>query len=812
MNLLTHNLKMAFRNLNKYKLQTLISIVSIAIGIVTIAAVDVFTKPFRLPEVCKLPYYDRMYTLRFDSLYSENAPVLDGNSADIQNGPRDIEVSREMIQALKGNGGMSCVDNLCVANYNFTIPEIRFLDDDSLVAITTLKSMVVDSEYLVYMGVRSAITGGAIKVPKSGEAVISEREAKRLFGDRNPVGLTVTEEDKSATIVDVVADNSSINILTSTLHACVCYCLGNMEDVFDRNSYWFYSRRIGVVLKEGLTTRQLEDEVNMRLKPLGVKTHVQSLKESMEPNIRPMLVAVSIILLCSSLILLASFLGFIRMQIQLFWMRKRELSLRIVTGGKKMQLFSMLLTEVLLVVVAAVVVAMLAGILLEDFLNTCMPLLQENEFINIDGVCEECAIIGGVLVAICVCVVWLTLQRICKANGGLASAMRNSRTHLFRNTMLCIQITVCMMFVCGMLIAVHWVGKTADAYNIPADEETYKNTVLIVPRACNDSERLQKTLKQLPEVGEYMCYDEIYRSVDVFEINAESGERYVDETHYMTLVSTDTAIIDFFHLKKQWFNGAREQGRYVLVREDYYGELKERRLSKDIAFRLGNPEKSFRIAGIFSGSKPFCLLSNSFKIIVIDPECVSIGSHLLLRPKVGDYKSLVEAVNATVEEIEPAAAERFAYSYYEWESQEFRMFGIIETGVLILGIASLIICAMNIYSTVALDTRTRKKEVAIRKVNGAKVKDIMRMFCRLYVVLCIVAACVSIPVSYMLDYFLTGLLRDFIPSEEVGSQVLAATMLIVLGIGIVIALIFSIVSWYIRKMCRVNPAEEIAKE
>ena len=83
MNLLTHNLKMAFRNLNKYKLQTLISIASIAIGIVTIAVVDVFTKPFRLPEVCKLPYYDRMYTLRFDSLYSENAPVLDGNSADI---------------------------------------------------------------------------------------------------------------------------------------------------------------------------------------------------------------------------------------------------------------------------------------------------------------------------------------------------------------------------------------------------------------------------------------------------------------------------------------------------------------------------------------------------------------------------------------------------------------------------------------------------------------------------------------------------------------------------------------------------------
>ena len=35
--MITHNLKVAFRNLMKYKLQTVVSILSIAIGILTLA-------------------------------------------------------------------------------------------------------------------------------------------------------------------------------------------------------------------------------------------------------------------------------------------------------------------------------------------------------------------------------------------------------------------------------------------------------------------------------------------------------------------------------------------------------------------------------------------------------------------------------------------------------------------------------------------------------------------------------------------------------------------------------------------------------
>ncbi len=70
-----HNLTLALRNLCKYKLQTVISISSIAIGIVVLAVVHSMLHQFRLPAICGEPYYERAYSLRFDSIGKESGTV-----------------------------------------------------------------------------------------------------------------------------------------------------------------------------------------------------------------------------------------------------------------------------------------------------------------------------------------------------------------------------------------------------------------------------------------------------------------------------------------------------------------------------------------------------------------------------------------------------------------------------------------------------------------------------------------------------------------------------------------------------------------
>ncbi|MDE5848195.1 MAG: hypothetical protein K2H71_12695, partial [Muribaculaceae bacterium] len=65
MNILFHNLKVALRNLMKYKLQTAISVLSIAIGIVTFSLAHSALSRYRLPTIFNEPYLDRSYMVSF---------------------------------------------------------------------------------------------------------------------------------------------------------------------------------------------------------------------------------------------------------------------------------------------------------------------------------------------------------------------------------------------------------------------------------------------------------------------------------------------------------------------------------------------------------------------------------------------------------------------------------------------------------------------------------------------------------------------------------------------------------------------------
>ena len=92
----------------------------------------------------------------------------------------------------------------------------------------------------------------------------------------------------------------------------------------------------------------------------------------------------------------------------------------------------------------------------------------------------------------------------------------------------------------------------------------------------------------------------------------------------------------------------------------------------------------------------------------------------------------------------------------------------------ILGAVSIIICAMSIYSTIALDTRSRRKEVAIRKVHGAMRRDIYRLFGRLYFILIVLALFIAIPGAILFNLMMDGIMQGSVdatlsPVEPTGN-------------------------------------------
>ena len=109
MSLLIHNLKIAVRNLMKYKLQTVISVLSIAIGIVALAFVHGAVERVKLPSLYHQSYYDRSYQIWFDSL--NRAPDADANWT---------RVNKEIVRALKRDSGLRFAEKLAVANHRIS--------------------------------------------------------------------------------------------------------------------------------------------------------------------------------------------------------------------------------------------------------------------------------------------------------------------------------------------------------------------------------------------------------------------------------------------------------------------------------------------------------------------------------------------------------------------------------------------------------------------------------------------------------------------------------------------------------------------
>ncbi len=83
-------------------------------------------------------------------------------------------------------------------------------------------------------------------------------------------------------------------------------------------------------------------------------------------------------------------------------------------------------------------------------------------------------------------------------------------------------------------------------------------------------------------------------------------------------------------------------------------------------------------------------------------------------------------------------------SFYETLRNDRHLTSLIE----VLGLICLIISLAGIYSIVALSCQEKKREIAVRKVHGARVSDILSIFARDYGILFIVSSALGFMVGY----------------------------------------------------------------
>ena len=558
----------------------------------------------------------------------------------------------------------------------------------------------------------------------------------------------------------------------------------------------YYSYRMYVVMREGRTVEQLKKEIGRVLKPHNYSFDVTRPTFYNDRYERVYISVISSVYIIGSLILLAAVIGFLRMQIQLLWMRRREISLRIVNGARRSQIFLTLSTEVTIVLLLSMITSILLGVWLEGFYSSNLLHITKHDYIEISSIYISALIIGTILFVISSLLIWLTIRRICKSERGLAASLRRSRNHIMRNAMLTIQLAVGIFFVCSTIQIYQTTKITYKQFNVPDNDSFYKQCLLCIPFAEFNSMEFRDSLSKLPSIDKLIPMKSIWWYVNELHEREDLKDQQLVTRNLHSYVVGDMSFVKFMNLDVKWLPGNTDRSRCVLLSESTYRFYKELGIIHNGMLKMGT---DYPVVGTFS----FLPYNSSDNIaVVIDKEAMQ-GCDYIMVPKKGKYDELKAETNALVNKIYPALRKSIVRNMRDTMCIDAFVTDCTDTVTMILSIVSLIVCAMGIYSSVALDTRGRRKEMAIRKINGAKARNIALIFGKTYVIAIAVASVINIPAVLMVADIFRGSSNE--PQRS-------AIVSLLLGILIVAAVTFIIVFRHIRSAMKVNPAEEIAKE
>ena len=816
--MLLHNLKIAMRNLLKYKLQNLISIITLAVGIVTLTATHFIVKHMGAPSISEEEYYNRCYLVEIVDI---NAPDVkyatdETETKNMLFGNKVHPITVEILSALTSNGNLPGVEkiheNRSASSGYLMDSDQEFLLPDSTVRTGQYKFFVVDADRLQFFGIRSAVTGEHLPVLNDKEVFISEPQAREVFGEQNPIGCTVTMKILgkyfTVTVRDVIKNNKIADDIDNYMFVYL------KDEPYGGR----YVSELLIQLAENATLESVHAEINRRLAPHGLKARIRALRDVHAETVGVQIVSRNVVYAISALILVAALIGFLKMQLQLFSMRQREVALRRVHGATKRSVFMLFFCEVALILLLTSSTAMLLAQWLSGYAETYMMHFLSAFGWYIEGIYENVTVISLITFLICTLVVGISTRRQLRQRQGMAIQLHKNRKHTLRNTMLGVQFVISITFLGGTLSLTQFVNRMMESYNVPENDDFYAECIQVKPFHEEDGQKLWEYLRsgENHDIEHYFCMEDqeflpIVEVRDNPEMVKEMGRSY-----WLCRELADTSYFAFWQRSIKWILPPEERYNCLLLSDTLYSELKKRRITDSGVLHIKEGEP-YRIGGTYAiapytASKWVTALQEMAIIKDGNQRSGEIVptkySESVIVPKDGKYNKVFADLTELMARINPKPVNPVVINLREQMTAELSLLENMQRGAWILTGICLIICLMGIWSTIALDTRSRQKEVAIRKVHGAKRGDIALLFGRLYLWLIFVSSSVSILPILLFN----GLVQDTAYSEEISPKLLSPVPPILGSILITALVVCLIVGHHIRGVMKIKPADMIAKE
>jgi putative ABC transport system permease protein len=158
--------------------------------------------------------------------------------------------------------------------------------------------------------------------------------------------------------------------------------------------------------------------------------------------------------------------------------------------------------------------------------------------------------------------------------------------------------------------------------------------------------------------------------------------------------------------------------------------------------------------------QPLQYESEAFAFYIYDSEIQNryfVTPHLTVRTiENADIKAVFDVIRATTDKILPDyGAQKVKINFFDEElGENYEKEQQLATTISLFTLLAIIISLMGVLGLVIFETQYRRKEIGIRRVNGATVREILLMFNRKFVIIVAICFIVAAPISYFItDYY-----------------------------------------------------------
>ena len=785
--MIIHYFKIAFRNMWKYKTQSLSGIFGLAFGL-----------------ACFVPaVYWMRYEMSYDSFYPDAEHIYRVYAVEKQSGKVNEGVSRIFEKKLQEKfPAVEASTVYLIEQENCSVEGIPHVQ---------LRTLYTDSTFFGLFPQEFVSGDSRQPLQVLNNIILTETVAVRLFGNaEKAIGQQVQTKMKSSlppyTVTAVVKDppaNTNMQFDVIIYHDMIKY----FSELPEEAQWTMFFMNLYVKLHPETDVDKLAEQMHDFTSRLGVNTNIElrmlpisDVRHQLNTDVPFTLNFIGLFVASGILLLFSALFNFLNLHLDLFRQRIRELRLRSVHGASEGQLVRQMMFELLCSILLALFLACsFVEIIRPAFAGLLNITMELSQLIQIFVVC------GIGLMALILFIGFILFWKLSRLSTSPQLEIRITGKPVLRRMAVTMQLSVSMVFIVAALVVMmqmHFVNQK----DLGFDSRGVIQLSGFLDYSGKIQGALERELATIPQIESITQADfEPRHKSDIYTMitDVEWPGKSSFETPAFNVIYTDSRFVETFKLKmvtgEWWHQGETQE---IVLNEE---AVREMGLSEPEGSIIRIPSiddasvmVEYKVVGVVNDFHTLSLRNRIQPVIFLPSSQAS--NILYIRVVPGQDQEVMRRIAAILPGIDATLADARLtpvdelYNHLNWSEQVgLKMFSVLAT-------VCMLISLFGIYAVAAAATSRRRKEIAIRKVVGAEAGNIIRMFLREYTLQVIAAGVVALPLAYLV---MSGWLQGYAYRMNIPWWLLGGVI-----VGVIILILLT-VFMQVLKAADSNPSEVI---